>query len=479
MVTVQRITTNTSFFLTALIMQKLLSFIYFTFLARHLGSELIGQYFFAISFASIFSVFMDLGLSPVLTREIAREDKNNQEWFQQIFSLKVLFSIIAIIIAIILDNILFYSDIVKNLIYLSIFIILIDSFTLLFYAFIRGKQNLKYESKAVIIFQIIVLVLGLYLMQYSNNVFLFLGILFIASLFNLIYSGIILRFKLKIKLRLRYSSVLIKRIIKISLPFALAAIFAKVYAYIDTVLLKIFLGDSEVGIYSVAYKITFAFQFIPLAFVASLYSAFSHYYKNNILKLKRIFSKSFNYLIYISLPISLGIIALAPEIISKVYTDEFNFSIFPLQILIASIPFLFINFSLSSFLNATDNQKINTRNLGLIMVINIILNIFLIRSLGVWGAALASSLSTLLLFILNLKEVIKLISQKFINRKSLFMTIISSLVMFLSVYYLKQIIYWPFTIITGIIVYFMLMFFSKTLTKEDFIFLKKSLFSKE
>ena len=101
------------------------------------------------------------------------------------------------------------------------------------------------------------------------------------------------------------------------------------------------------------------------------------------------------------------------------------------------------------------------------MVINIILNIFLIRSLGVWGAALASSLSTLLLFILNLKEVIKLISQKFINRKSLFMTIISSLVMFLSVYYLKQIIYWPFTIITGTIVYFMLMFFSKTLVFSE------------
>jgi len=479
MVTAQRISKNTSFFLTALVIQKLFSFIYFTFLARHLGTEAIGQYFFAISFASLFSVLMDLGLAPVLTREIAKGNQSEEKWFQQIFSLKILFSIITIVIAIILDNILFYSDIVRDLIYLSIFIILIDSFTLLFYAFIRGKQNLKYESRAVIIFQIIVLALGFSLMQYSDNVFLFITVLFIASLFNLIYSGIILRLKLKIKLRLKYNQDLIKRILKIALPFALAAIFAKVYAYIDTVFLKIFLGDNEVGIYSVAYKITFAFQFIPLAFVAALYPAFSHYYQNNREELKRILSKSFNYLLYISLPISLGIIALAPEIIAKVYTNQFSNTILPLQILIASLPFLFINFSLSSFLNATNRQRINTRNLGLIMIINIILNIVLIQSLGVLGAALASSISTFLLFSLNLKEVIKLTGKNLIKFKLILNSTLAAFLMFLSVYYLKNIIYWPLTILTGSLVYFMLMFFSKTLTKEDFYFIKKSLLSKE
>ena len=91
MVTAKKITANTSFYLTALVIQKLLSFLYFTFLARYLGAEGIGQYFFAISFASLFSVVMDFGLSSVLTREIAKSDKNDQEWFQQIFSLKAIF----------------------------------------------------------------------------------------------------------------------------------------------------------------------------------------------------------------------------------------------------------------------------------------------------------------------------------------------------------------------------------------------------
>ncbi len=300
-------------------------------------------------------------------------------------------------------------------------------------------------------------------------------VLFIASLFNLIYSGFILRIKFKVKFRLLYSSELAKQILIIVLPFALAAIFAKIYAYIDIFFLKIFLGDEEVGFYSVAYKITFALQFIPLAFVAALYPAFAEYYKDNSDKLQRTFIRAFHYLAFIAIPISLGIIALADEIISKVYTAEFSFSTLPLQVLIASIPFLFINFALSFFLNATDRQRINTRNLGLTMVLNIVLNIILIQKLGIWGAALASSVSTLFLFSLNLKAVLKVIKTRIKMFKPLINTIFAGIIMFAIVIFLKTVMPWYFTVVVGGIIYLGLMLVSGTLRKEDLIYITKSL----
>ena len=81
MLTARRITANTSFFMVALIFQKLLSFVYFTILARSLGAEGIGQYFFAISFATMFSVLIDLGLSPVLIREVSKDEGNGRTSF--------------------------------------------------------------------------------------------------------------------------------------------------------------------------------------------------------------------------------------------------------------------------------------------------------------------------------------------------------------------------------------------------------------
>ena len=234
-------------------------------------------------------------------------------------------------------------------------------------------------------------------------------VLFAASLFNFLFAGFILRFKFQTKIKFLWHKDLLKKILLIAWPFAVAAIFAKVYAYLDSILLKVFLGDLELGFYSVAYKITFAWQFIPLGLVAALYPAFAHFFKEDKVQLTKVFNRGLLYLSLIAWPLSFGIIVLAPEIISQIYKPEFNSSILPLQILIVSLGFLFMNFALSSLLNSANKQKINTRNLGFTMVFNIILNLILIPLVGVWGAALASSTSTLFLFILTILSGVILI----------------------------------------------------------------------
>ena len=90
----QKITANTRFFMLSLVLQKVLSFVYFTFLARTLGVSAIGQYFFAISFATMFSVLVDLGLSPLIIREVAKKTEQSKNWFYQIFSLKIIFAVL-------------------------------------------------------------------------------------------------------------------------------------------------------------------------------------------------------------------------------------------------------------------------------------------------------------------------------------------------------------------------------------------------
>lgn len=475
MVNAQKITANTSFFMIALIGQKILSFIYFTILARSLGAEATGQYFFAISFATMFAVLVDLGLSPVLIRQVAKDQEGGQRWFQQILTLKLMLALATAIFLVLLNSFLFYSDQVRNLIYITTLITIIDSFTLLFYAYIRGKQSLKYESWGTIIFQLIVMILGLSMLSLTHSVAVFLTVLLAASLFNFIFSLAILKSKWQVKFQMLYDRAFIKNISLLTLPFALSAIFAKIYAYIDTFFLKMFMGDAAVGFYSIAYKLTFALQFIPLAFVAALYPAFSNYFKNDQQALEKTFVKSFNYLAFISVPLSLGIIALAPNLVDKMYTSQFHFSIFPLQVLIASIPFLFVNFSLSSFLNATNRQKINTRNLGLTMVLNIILNLILIRVLGIWGASLSSSISTLFLFSLNLYAVLSVVKPKADEFAPVIKTVMSGLIMLFAIGFLQDYIVWYWTILAGAVIYLGFMLLTRAISKQDFVFIKNSL----
>ena len=66
--------------------QKIISFVYFTMIANHLGAEKTGKYFFALAFTTVFVVFVDLGLTSVLGRESAKQKENTVIFFHHTFS---------------------------------------------------------------------------------------------------------------------------------------------------------------------------------------------------------------------------------------------------------------------------------------------------------------------------------------------------------------------------------------------------------
>ena len=170
---------------------------------------------------------------------------------------------------------------------------------------------------------------------------------------------------------------------KIAVPFALTAIFTRLYAFADSILLSKLAGDEAVGWYSIPYKITFAFQFLPLALGASLFPRFSEYFVSDKQKLARSFEQGMKYLMLIVFPIAIGIGVLAHDIVITLYKEQFINSVLPLQILMVSLVFLFLSGPVSTLLNACDRQVTQTGIIGFVAITNITLNIFLIPRFGV------------------------------------------------------------------------------------------------
>lgn len=465
---------NTSYYTMALVIQKVISFTYFSYLATQIGSEKIGQYFFAISFVTIFSVFLDFGLSSLLTREIAKAKESIQKLVSNTIAIKLIGSIIIVIAIYITINLLNYNLDIKNLVYLSCITMLIDSFTLTFWAIIRGRHNLSFESIASVVFQIIVLGLGYIMLQYTHDPFLLLIVLLVASAFNLIFSGSVLRFKYKISLRPILDKEFAKKLMIIAWPFALAAIFMRISGSIDSVFLSKFSGDQAVGYYSLPYKITFAFQFIPMAFVASLYPAFTHFFNYEKEKLKNTFNKSLIYLSVFSIPITIGIAIMAKTIILGVYQEQYAPSILTLQILICNLPLIFLTFPMGALLNAANLQKIHTRNIGFTMMVSIVANLILIPIYSHVGAAIACILATICYLILNTISSYKVVKFDYKIIISNFLRIIlACFIMSLSLFLFKNKIHWLLNIILSGLSYIIMTFILKILTKEDLAFVKQ------
>lgn len=468
MVTARTIASNTVFYTAALTLQKIISFAYFSYLARSLGAVLTGKYFFALSIAAVVIAVLDIGLTPVLTREASHEEGSAFSIANQVLTLKFILAILFLAVAIPTIYLVLPDTVTQHLLIIAFVIAFFDSMSMALYGAVRARQNLRFESYASVIFQVVLLILGGFAVMNGYDIRIVMGALAVASLINTLiglgsFRSIYKRFP-----KFFIDRVLMRRILILAAPFAMASIFMKVYAYIDAVLLSFFLGDAAVGVYSVAYKITFAFQFIPLAFIAALYPALSYYWKHDKKNLVQSFMSSFEYLMLISLPIALGLVAVSDLVIPAVYTEAYRATIMPLNILLLSLPLLFVNFPIGSLLNACNMQTRQMWHLGITMVLNIVLNLVLIRRFGPSGAAVASSVSTLFIFILGVIVARRLLAVTFRP------LVVRSLKIFLIAFFmmliargLTMVIDWYGAILVAGLFYVVSIFMFKIVNKAD------------
>lgn len=442
----------------AMIIQKILSFFYYAYIARSIGDVGLGKYTFALSFTAIFVIIMDFGLGPVLTREGARDESKIKDYLSQILGIKIILIVLSLIALFVSLKVINIGNSIPQdtlrLTYLATLIIVFDTLTFTFYTVFRALQNLKFETFGLVIYQALIVASGaVFIFLKLPLYFLILAIL-AGSIFNFIWSLSWVIRKAKIKPKIKIEKQWFKTLLKMSAPFALAGIFFKLSGSVDTIMLETLAGERYVGWYSVAFKLTFALTVLPGAFATSFYPAMSYYFSRDKTKLAHLFEKSMFYLIAISLPISVGACLLAESVITYIYGPVFGAARIPLQIFMGSLIFVFCNYPVGNLLNACNRQTINTINMGIALALNVILNIFLIPRYNYVGAAVAAAISNIVLVLLGLPWIRKLApySNRYIALKFA-KALVAAAAMGIVVYLLKDVLHFIIIIPLAVIVY--------------------------
>lgn len=468
MVDEKSLTKNTSYLTLAFIFQKILSFGYFSYAARLVGAEEIGAYVFALSFTTVFSIFIDLGISQILIREIAKAKEKLSEYLSTTLVIRIALAILVYGIMVLFAHLLGYSESSKQLIYLAGIIMVLDSFILVFYAGLRAFQNLFYESFGIIIWQTIIVGSGLFFLSSGKGILGMMIALILGIGFNFVYSIFVFKKKLKASLKLKFDKKIAKKIIKIAWPFFVAGIFIKLYASADILILSRVVGQIYVGWYSIPMKIVTALQFIPAAFAAAMFPAMSHLFAKDKSKLPQVFEKAMFFLMLLSVPIALGIFSLADQIILKIYTAEFAPSILSLQIVIFGMMFIFLEYPLGSLLNACNKQTANTINRGIMTISNIVLNLFLIPYFHFIAASGVYVFTIFLFMFLNWWQVNKILDY---NRRYLFLSgikiFLAGLIMMASLLYFKQFVSFLILVPVGAVIYFGVLWMIRGIGKNE------------
>jgi len=376
---------------------RLLKLILIIYVARILGATEYGKFTFAIAFVSIFSIFSDMGLSQIATREFAGDPKKEKD-LPHLISLQSIL-IFASSLLIFAGSFLITPDPnIRKLIWILGLVILSESFMGLALSFFQARQKMEYMASVKIFESLAVTLAGFYILFNLPSVFnLSLGYLFGAaltafSLFFYLFRG-------------GYSAILSpefsvwKEYLRLSWPLALNSLFVTVCTSTDSIMMG-YLGQiTQTGWYNAAQRVV-GVSLIPISLAsAAFFPALSGFYKESKEKFQKIWDFYFNSIIFFALPILFGGIALAPRIISFAYGQGYSQSVLAFQILLLMVFINMISTPFSQALIVFNQQKKIFWATLLGAVLNVVLNSVLIPKYSLYGAAGATAAAFFAIFI--------------------------------------------------------------------------------
>ncbi|MFW6194339.1 MAG: flippase [Halobacteriota archaeon] len=404
----KKIAFDVGWVLAALIAAKGFLFVRKAFLAQYLGPSDLGLFSMCIAIIGILSLLGGFGFERALVKHIA-ENKDNKEEISQIFSSAL---VTMIIFGVILGLILFvFSDLVSRIFNmpqlspLVNFLAIAFPFTLvttIYSGFFNGLRKMNYFSLVVFsrsfsaLFLIVALVLiGLgvegAVLGYVVSEVIIAGVffIFVRRFVHITLSG----FKVMVKKLLSFGSWLVG-----------ADVLNRFHNQANILLVGFFLTATEVGYFTVALALSTFFWIFSQAIQKVSYPISSEFWSNSdYTNLQKVVNKSMKYTACVLLPVGLFAGFFAGKIVILIFGGGFASAVLPfIVLLIGTVVAGIAVRPIESILPAIGRPDLETKKVGVIAVVGVLLNVLLIPIFGIMGAAVATASAFVLEGIMHL-----------------------------------------------------------------------------
>ena len=414
--TKQTIAKNTFWLAFSTVISKIIKYFLVVYAARILGATEYGVFSFALAFVALLSVVADLGISPLISREIAKGEKSEIH-LSTALTLKLLLTILALVLVVILAFLIPQSPKIRLTILILAGYILVNGLSVFFYNCFYGRQEMQYQSWTEIIGVASTTILGIYLISLVPKAY-FLAIAYLAgAVISLIIIYSLFRKKFKIRTRLSIDKQQWVKIFNWSWPLALGGTFAFIYTNTDSLMMGFWHLFSQVGYYNAAQKIV-AMAIIPANLIAtSFFPALTKSYSNQEKeKMQKLFDYQNIVLLSLAIPIVVGGYILANGLIVRIYGASYQPAVLALRILILMGGISYLRASLGRPLFIYNQQRKTFWIAAWGAILNVALNTILIPRFGLYGAAWASVATFSFALVLIWYYVKRLTPLKIINR---------------------------------------------------------------
>ncbi len=179
-------------------------------------------------------------------------------------------------------------------------------------------------------------------------------------------------------------------------PIGIAAVFSTVLFRADMAMLAVIKSAETVGEYAAAYRLFETTLFLTWGIGSAVYPVYSRLGPGRSPEVLLVFERTLKLLVALTLPLAVGAVILADPLVDVLYGSAYDASAGALALLapaIALYPFAYIG---GLLLVSQHRQGVLAPIYALVAAENILLNLVLIPTHSLYGAAIGTSLSQIL-----------------------------------------------------------------------------------
>lgn len=390
---------NVSYLLIARAAFRFLTAGVLLYATTYLGAERFGMLETATAWANSFLALNDVGMSTLIVREAARDEKKMALYFGNTLVVEVILSIVLYVVILGVGFGLNYDSTTMTLMMIMGAAGLAFEFRKVMRGIFRVLLKLKFVAMLEVINGLLYLLFAIWIFATVTDKDLgLLGLAHSRLWVNVLIVVALFLYTLKF-IKPTFALNQVWPMVKQSYVFTLYNVFFMLYFEIDQIILSIMKDATEVGIYGAPAKIVNLLLFIPIMIFQVTMPIMYRYSKNDIEKYKRINHATWRYIAAFGVPAGLGLWFLAPEIMNwfAVRDPAYFLSIPVLHVFGWFLVIRFIGISQGNSLTTTDRQGLRAFIQILSLGVNIVLDIWLIQKYGAYGAATATLITEVMI----------------------------------------------------------------------------------
>ena len=364
-----------------------LSVITLPFLILKLGIEGFGQWSYILALMGFFNVIADPGIATFAEPKIAKKRNLFMDKFKYFLTLRILFGFLAVFALVLYTKLFENNEEISNL------LIIFGFFHLLGLVFssdyiLRAKELFHQTSIQMLLAQFLYATGVFVLIRKPEDISYMVFIMIVSSLVSNIYGWSKLLkdgFKIGFKINLRMFKVIIKG----SSFYALSSIMSQSYTRLGHILVRHFLGEYALGVYSAIIRfIEIIFSFVSITM--SLLMPRIAFLSSNKKQVEKLINFSIILICFAALPSFFGIILTSESGLKIIFDEEFSEFIHIFQI----AAFYILTNSFSSFFSGTvvyglGMHQTYLRSTIYGAILGILMYLLLIPMLGILGSVVA------------------------------------------------------------------------------------------